>query len=85
MSKKVYPNCWRCQYCENIGRQQSQRGQLGRKRYYCNHPRVKELKDRHRHPLNPFVGYGDMTLNSPLTLKTRKRWCPLLKTEGDEP
>lgn len=77
MNKAVLPPCRRCQYCENIGRQMPQRNNLGRKRYYCSHPRTSKLKDRYGFPLYPFIGYGDMTVKSPLVLKSRKKWCPL--------
>lgn len=77
MDKSLLPPCRHCQYCENIGRQQAQSARFGRKRYFCTHPKVKELKDKHGLPLYSFVGYGDMSAKSPLTLKTRKKWCPL--------
>lgn len=81
MSKVILPPCQHCQYCENNGRQHSQNGRLGRKRYFCQHPRVYELKDKRGFPLYPFIGFGDMTVKSPLVLKTRKKWCPLLRQE----
>lgn len=69
--------CKECEYCKQTGRQQSQRGNLGRKRYYCEHKSVLKMKDKYGYPINNFVGYGDMTIASPLTLKTNKKWCPL--------
>lgn len=77
MAKSILLRCVNCQYCKQIGRQQTQRGQLGRKRYFCKHPRVNELKDEHGLPLYPFIGFGDMSKESQLTLKTRKKWCPM--------
>ena len=82
MSKGIHTPCWCCQYCENIGRQHSQKGQLGRKRYYCENPEASKLKDKRGFPLNTFIGYGDMTVKSPLVLKTHKKWCPLRKKDG---
>ena len=75
-------NCKECEYCECKGRAAFQSGNgYPRKIYYCNNPKVREIKDRYGHPLNNFVGYGDSTRESPLQLKTRKRWC-LLESEG---
>lgn len=71
------PPCRHCQFCECNGRQQSQSYRLGRKRYMCNNPETKKLKDKHGLPLFPFVRFGDMTRESPLVLKIRPRWCPL--------
>lgn len=84
MSKAILPPCRHCGYCEQLGRQNAQSCHLGRKRYYCNHPRVHEKTDKHGHPVYPFIGFGDMTAKSPLVLKTRKSWCPLKeeKTNG---
>ena len=82
MSEIILPPCSHCQYCENIGRQQTQKGQLGRKRYYCKNPEASKLKDKRGFPLHTFIGYGDMTVKSPLVLKTYKKWCPLRKKEG---
>lgn len=70
-------NCKECKYCKQVGRQQSQKWQLGRKRYYCKNPKVYKMKDESGYPLNNFIGFGDMTEESPLTLKTSKKWCPL--------
>ena len=81
MSKVILPPCAHCEYCENVGRQQSQSGRLGRKRYFCKHPRVSELKDKRGFLLFPFIGYGDMTAKSPLVLKTHKAWCPRRQKE----
>lgn len=73
--------CRECKYCEQTGRQQSQCGRLGRKTYHCKNPKVYDLRNEHGYPINNFIGYGDMTLESPLQLKTSKKWCPL---KGEE-
>lgn len=70
-------NCKECKYCEQVGRQQSQHRRLGRKIYCCNNPKLYDLDNEHSYPINNFIGYGDMTLESPLQLKTSKKWCPL--------
>lgn len=74
-------NCRECEHCKQIGRQQSQCGTLGRKIYYCENPKVYNLRNINGYPICNFIGYGDMTLESPLQLKTSKRWCPL---KGEE-
>lgn len=64
--------CKYCNYIKNIGRSEAQgRNIYGRKHYYCKHP------DRDK--INDFVGYGDNSFSSELTLKTRPRWCPMKK------
>lgn len=82
MSNIILPPCRHCQYCAQKGRQNSQRGRYGRKRYFCDHPAASDLKDARGMPLYPFVGFGDMTAKSPLVLKTHKSWCPLRQKEG---
>lgn len=77
MAELILPPCKHCQYCKQVGRQQSQCGMLGRKKYFCNHPKVGEIKDAYGFPIFPFIGFGDMSVASPLTLKTRKKWCPM--------
>ncbi len=67
--------CKKCTYCENSGRQQTQQYRLGRKHYRCTHPKTKEMNQSVR--FNDFIGFGNMSFESPLVLKTRKRWCPL--------
>lgn len=74
-------NCRDCKYCKQIGRQRSQGFKLGRKTYYCENPEVYHLKDNRGKPINNFIGYGDTTEESPLQLKTRKKWCPLGEKE----
>ncbi|WP_235615966.1 hypothetical protein [Brevibacillus reuszeri] len=39
-------------------------------------PETLLMKDRGL-PLNNFIDFGTMTSESPLALKTVKRWCPL--------
>lgn len=68
--------CKYCSFCKQHGRMQTQRGQLGRKKYYCKHPQALSLMDRGL-PLNTFVGFGTKDFASPLAIKTSKRWCPL--------
>ncbi|URJ36557.1 hypothetical protein MF625_000975 [Paenibacillus polymyxa] len=60
---------------------QSQQGRAGRKKYYCEHPdhRAGKIKDSRGMPIYNFIGFGNMTPYSQLTLKTSKRWCPLNK------
>lgn len=71
--------CKECKYCEEGGRQQAQRGRLGRKTYFCNHKEALENSDK----VYNFVGFGDMTEESPLTLKTSKKWCPLKEVKDE--
>lgn len=81
-SNIILPPCWCCQHCRQRGRQNSQRSRLGRKRYYCEHPRVHDMKEKNGLPLYPFIGFGDMSAKSPLVLRTHKAWCPLRQKEG---
>lgn len=73
--------CKNCEYCKQIGRTEWQRFSLGRKEYFCENPEVYKLKDEKGRSIYNFIGYGDTTLESPLQLKSSKRWCPL-KKEG---
>lgn len=82
MAKGMKTTCKKCQYCRQGGRQQSQRGTLGRRKYYCEHPSVGDIKDKYGWPIDPFIGFGDMSRESPLVLKTRKKWCPMEVTNG---
>lgn len=82
MADFILPPCAHCQYCQQVGRQRAQGGRFGRKKYFCNHPKVNELKDNRGLPLFPFIGFGDMSVKSPLTLKTRKKWCPMEERDG---
>ena len=47
----------------------------------CEHPDVFKMRDKHGYPLNNFIGFGDTSYESPLQLKSSKRWCPLKKGE----
>lgn len=73
--------CKECKYCEQVGRSESQRFNLGRKQYFCENPEVYKLKDEHGRSIYNFIGYGDSTIESPLQLKTSKKWCPLKKED----
>lgn len=73
MSKII---CRYCNDCKQKGKMQDQKFRLGRKKYYCENLKVKEMKDRHGLPLNNFIGFGETTKESPLALKTSPRWCP---------
>lgn len=77
-------NCRDCEYCKQIGRSESQRYSLGRKQYFCENPEVYKLKDEYGYPIFNFIGYGDTTMESPLQLKTRKKWCPLGEKEDKQ-
>lgn len=71
--------CKECKFCECTGRAEMQRGcySYPRKEYSCRNPKVYQMKDKFDFPINNFIGYGDTTFESPLQLKTRKKWCPL--------
>lgn len=75
--------CKDCKYLKNIGRTNGLYSTMktSRKEYMCEHPNVYNLIDKRGFKLFPFVGYGDCTHESPLQLKTRKRWCPLKEQE----
>lgn len=72
--------CSECKYCEGVARTTKQFNMpYGRKIYYCNHPKaLKIMINKFGYP-NIFIGYGDMTYESPLQLKGCKRNCPLKK------
>lgn len=74
--------CKECKYCKQIGRTECQTYRLGRKTYYCENPDVYDLKDENGYQIYNFIGYGDTTIESPLQLKTSKRWCPLKIKKG---
>lgn len=64
--------CKECIYCKSWSRTEKQYDMpIGRKIYACEHPDLKQI--------NSFIGYGNMTIESPLQLKTQKRFCPLKK------
>lgn len=49
----------------------------GRKTYNCINPEVFKMKDSSGFPINNFIGFGDDSFESPLQLKTTKKFCPL--------
>lgn len=69
----IKKKCKDCDYCKCSGRMNPKYSSTykSRKTYKCNHPKIHECTR------NDFVGFGDTTLESPLQLKTAKRWCPL--------
>lgn len=67
--------CKNCEFCKQYGRMQTIGHKQGRKKYFCEHPQTKNMKVRLL-PLNNFIGFGSMTDESPLSLKSAKRWCP---------
>lgn len=73
--------CKECEYCKTIGRTNEQGVRGSRKTYYCENPEVYNLKNKKGFPIYNFIGYGDTTIESPLQLKTSKKWCPLKKEE----
>lgn len=54
---------------------------MGRKRYYCKHEGVNNIRDKHGFLIDGFVGFGESNLKSPLVLKTSPRWCPKKKVK----
>ena len=49
-----------------------------RKQYFCIHPALKNYPSyAFRDKRIGFIGQGDLTLESSLTLKTHPRWCPI--------
>lgn len=70
--------CSECKYCKNHGRANMQRNVVygyPRKFYYCENPNLDKS-------IWNFVGYGDTTKESPLQLKTCKKWCPLKEVKN---
>lgn len=70
--------CSECKYCKQIGRAEKQsRANVAysRKYYYCENPNLDSS-------IWGFVGYGDTTKESPLQLKTCKKWCPLKEVKN---
>ena len=71
--------CKHCKHCVQLGRAKGQRERVyGRKYYCCEHPKIVDAKDKYGR-IDNFIGYGDMTYESPLTLRGHKRFCPLEK------
>lgn len=70
--------CRYCEYCKDGGRMQSQCGRLGRKTYYCEEKRAYQLPmTAFGNKADRFIGFGDMTLQSKVSVKTAPRWCPI--------
>lgn len=69
--------CKDCEFCRPGGRQKAKYSCLknSRRSYHCDHP------ERLKYTKNDFIGFGDTTLESPLQLKSSKRWCPLRQEE----
>lgn len=66
--------CRNCIHLYSVGRTTIQSGNpYGRIQYYCR------ILKRTNGWLENFVGFGDMTKESPLKLKTSPRECPLRK------
>lgn len=66
-------SCKYCNSCKQHGRQKSTRYGMGKKHYWCEHERVKEVTNWN------FIGFGTNTYESPLVVKTSPRWCPKKK------
>ena len=76
--------CSECVYCRNTGRAEKRIGYIHRKLYHCSHYKAKDLIDELGNSVNVFIGFGDSkTFESPLLLKTRKKWCPLSDEDKD--
>ena len=65
--------CKECEFCKVRGRSESQCYEPGRKHYYCTNEGIEDCGDRSW----GFIGFGTNTMESPLTVKTSPRWCPL--------
>ncbi len=79
--------CKDCKYCHELGRAAftCKNWGYGRKVYYCIHPVVLQMKDEYGMQINNFVGYGESnSKESPLQLKSAKRWCPLKEKKDNE-
>ena len=68
--------CKHCPDCKQMGKMKDQGLSIGRKKYHCNNPVIKEKKDSLGFPRNNFIGFGEATIESPLAIKTSPRWCP---------
>lgn len=68
--------CKYCCDCKQIGRMRDQGFSIGRKKYYCKHEGLKSMKDKHGFHLDGFIGFGTVSKESPIALKTSPRWCP---------
>lgn len=79
--KRYAPQCKNCQHCKQIGKTSGKfsTNNTSRKTYYCEHPYIRDIHDKYGQPIYPFIGFGDTTVKSPLVLKNRKRWCPIVR------
>lgn len=76
--RKIKRQCKYCEFCEQIGRQQSNSFTYGRKQYWCKHLSVKTMNDQiFGNKARGFIGFGNNDLESKLAIKTHPRWCPL--------
>ena len=70
--------CNACAYCRYIAQPSPYRSVSFRKQYFCIHPVLKDYpSSAFRDKRIGFIGQGDLTLESSLTLKTHPRWCPI--------
>lgn len=77
---KTKPCCKECVYCNMHGRAA---GWQGRGDFYCENPNAKKLPPKafgNSAPL--FICYGTSESNTKPTIKTKPRWCPLVKKEN---
>lgn len=70
--------CTVCTHCRRTARSSPRHSVSFRKQYYCTHPALRDypasaFKDRRI----GFIGQGDLTIESGLTIKTHPRWCPM--------
>lgn len=70
--------CSICAYCRCIAQPSPRRSVSFRKQYFCTHPALRDypssaFKDKRI----GYIGHGDLTKESRLTLKTHPRWCPI--------
>lgn len=78
------PKCKTCEYCKQIGTTNGKysSNKAARKTYYCEHPNVRDIQDKYGQPIYPFIGFGDTTIESPLSMTSHKRWCPIIRCES---
>lgn len=70
--------CRDCEYCNQSGRQNSNRDPMGRKYYWCKHPLTKTFDSKvFGNRAEGFIGFGENNYKSQLALKTTPRWCPI--------
>lgn len=71
--------CKDCKYCNGDRIAKKQNGCYGysRRLYYCENPEFYKIRDKIGYPIYNFIGFGDTTKESPLQLKSCKKWCPL--------